>query len=159
MGVGHAAVRSLRSADPEMPRLLQNRMKMSPLLSTVPVTATSKPSRYRSIHAQRSPAQRPESVYAPSTPSTARAGRVAADGPDGARRTGKTVFVFVSHQWLGHQDADPDNKQYEATCGAIQALAARNDVGVEAVRVWMDVLSCVEIKPRAPHAIDATSSP
>ena len=59
----------MRSADPEMPRLLQNRMKMSPLLSTVPVTATSKPSRYRSIHAQRSPAQRPESVYAPSTPS------------------------------------------------------------------------------------------
>ena len=71
----------------------------------------------------------------------ARGGRIQADGPDGARRTGKTVFVFVSHQWLGHQDADPDNKQYEATCGAIQALAARHDVGVEAVRVWMDVLS------------------
>ena len=51
----------MRSADPEMPRLLQNRMKMSPLLSTVPVTATSKPSRYRSIHAHRSPAQRPVS--------------------------------------------------------------------------------------------------
>ena len=40
----HAAVRSLRSAEPEMPRDEQKRMKMSPLRSTVPVTATSKPS-------------------------------------------------------------------------------------------------------------------
>ena len=43
-GFGHAAVRSLRSAEPLMPRDEQKRMKMSPLFSTVPVTATSKPS-------------------------------------------------------------------------------------------------------------------
>jgi hypothetical protein len=81
------------------------------------------------------------------------------------------IFVFLSHQWLAWSAPDPENVHAAAMRQAVLAVADEAAVPLDRIRVWVDyisipqknaaeqklaVTSCVEIRFRAPHAIDAT---
>mmetsp|Transcript_31837 Transcript_31837/g.98331 ORF Transcript_31837/g.98331 Transcript_31837/m.98331 type:complete len:1459 (-) Transcript_31837:122-4498(-) len=72
------------------------------------------------------------------------------DDVERARRGG-AVFVFLSHQWLGHAHPDPAGIHYKAMCRALQAVAEDAGVALSAVRAWVDVSSI-------PQANQATQS-
>ena len=52
-----------------------------------------------------------------------------------------TVFVFLSHQWLGHFNPDPQGIHYRAMVRAVTSTAERASVPLNRLRVWVDFAS------------------
>lgn len=63
------------------------------------------------------------------------------------------VFVFLSHQWLGHLRPDPRRVHYKSMCRALRSAAEDACVPLGAVRAWVDVCSI----PQAPRGVRGSS--
>ena len=63
-----------------------------------------------------------------------------------------TVFVFLSHQWLGHFNPDPQGIHYRAMVRAVTSTAERASVPLNRVRVWVDFAS-------VPHGTPSPNTP
>ncbi len=55
------------------------------------------------------------------------------------------LFVFLSHQWLGHHDPDPQGVQLRAMKQTVQTIARDARVKPKAVRVWLDIVSIPQL--------------
>jgi len=51
------------------------------------------------------------------------------------------LFVFISHQWLGWHEPDPDGVHIASMKQAVRSVAADADVEASTIRVWVDVAS------------------
>jgi len=67
------------------------------------------------------------------------------------------VFVFISHQWLGWSEPDPDGVHLAAMKQAVQSVVATG-VPLERVRVWVDVASIPQAN-RAAQKMAISSLP
>ena len=63
---------------------------------------------------------------------------------DAAKDNG-TLFIFLSHQWLGHHDPDPHGVQLKAMKQSIRTIARDAHVKPSAVRVWLDIASISQL--------------
>ena len=60
-------------------------------------------------------------------------------------RTRGDVFVFLSHQWLGFDEPDPQGIQLVAMKRAVRDCASHANVALDRVRVWVDVVSVPQL--------------
>ena len=74
------------------------------------------------------------------------------------KRAGRSHGVFFCTRFILHSQRTASRNQLPgALCGTLRGIRlAERDA---AVSVAEDLIACVEIKFRTPHAIDATSSP
>lgn len=49
--------------------------------------------------------------------------------------------VFVSHQWLGFTEPDPENAHFRAICCAAEALCHEHGLGEDELFIWVDYTS------------------
>eukprot|EP00419_Tripos_fusus_P037267 CAMPEP_0172786018 /NCGR_PEP_ID=MMETSP1074-20121228/205735_1 /TAXON_ID=2916 /ORGANISM="Ceratium fusus, Strain PA161109" /LENGTH=945 /DNA_ID=CAMNT_0013623031 /DNA_START=115 /DNA_END=2952 /DNA_ORIENTATION=+ len=49
--------------------------------------------------------------------------------------------IFISHQWLGFTDPDPDNIHFPAICSACEAVCSTSGLSEDALYVWVDYIS------------------
>ena len=54
---------------------------------------------------------------------------------------GARAIVFFSHQWLGNDDCDPQNIQFQTIKAALQSVATRARLTLDDLFVWADVCS------------------
>ncbi|CAK0800331.1 unnamed protein product [Prorocentrum cordatum] len=54
---------------------------------------------------------------------------------------GTVATVFVSHQWLGFAEPDPDKIHFPAICSALDIICARNDLAETDLFLWVDYVS------------------
>jgi hypothetical protein len=53
----------------------------------------------------------------------------------------KHFTMFVSHQWLGFTEPDPDNVHFPAICSACETLCAKFNLKEEELFIWVDYIS------------------
>lgn len=66
--------------------------------------------------------------------------------------------VFISHQWLGSHDPDPQGVQYGAMVSAVENLIAMHSLDREAVSIWVDFTSIPQ-KNRDMQRLSISSLP
>jgi len=60
----------------------------------------------------------------------------------------KFPTMFISHQWLGVHEPDPNNRHYRAMVAGIKAMCIKHKIPEESLFIWVDYMSIPQVNPK-----------